>query len=84
MSLDRVNAYVKEKGFDRAEKTGRGKAYTVYTPFFEKKDGMAVPTGLPVLILEKNGHLIWITGRKVFMICDDMFRKAMEPKNSYA
>ena len=51
MSLDRVNAYVKEKGFDRAEKTGRWKDYTVYTPFFEKKDGMAVPTGLPVLIL---------------------------------
>lgn len=25
MSLDRVNAYVKEKGFDRAEKTGGGR-----------------------------------------------------------
>lgn len=37
MSLDRVNAYVKEKGFDRAEKTGRWKDYTVYTPFFEKR-----------------------------------------------
>lgn len=80
MSLDRVNAYVKEKGFDRAEKTGRWKDYTVYTPFFEKKDGMDVPTGLPVLILEKNGHLKWITGRKVFMICDEIFRQARKTK----
>lgn len=80
MSLDRVNAYVKEKGFDRAEKTGTWKDYTVYTPFFEKKDGMAVPTGLPALVLVKNGQLTWITGRKVFMICDEIFRQARKTK----
>lgn len=82
--LDRVNKYVRDKGFDAAEKMGTWKDYTVYTPLFEKKDGMAVPTGLPALVLVKNGQLTWITGRKVFMICDDMFRKAMKPKNSYA
>jgi len=81
--LDRVNKYVRDKGFDAAEKTGTWKDYTVYTPLFENKQGMAVPTGLPVLVLVKNGQLKWITGRKVFMICADMFRKAMKPKTRY-
>ena len=51
--LDRVNKYVRDKGFDAAEKTGTWKDYTVYTPLFENKQGMAVPTGLPVLVLVK-------------------------------
>lgn len=82
--LDRVNKYVRDIGFSVAEKTGTWKDYTVYTPLFEDKQGKPVPTGLPALVLEKDGHLELITGSEVFMICDDMFRKAMRPKNLYA
>ena len=39
-----------------------------------------MPTGLPVLVLEKEGCLKTVRGRKVFMIFDDMIRKAMGPK----
>ena len=67
MSLDRVSAYVKEKGFDAAKKTGTWKDYTVYTAFFEDKDGKSIPTGLPILVLEKNGTLKWVTGIKFFI-----------------
>lgn len=82
--LDRVNKYVRDKGFDAAEKTGTWKDYTVYTPLFENKQGMAVPTGLPTLVLVKNGQLTWITGRDVFMICDEIFRQAKQSKKRYA
>ncbi|MBS6256217.1 hypothetical protein [Megasphaera massiliensis] len=84
MSLDRVNAYVKEIGFDVAEKTGTWKDYTVYTPLFENKHGKRIPTGLPVLVLEKKGILKEVTGRKVFLICDEIFRQAKQPKKRYA
>ena len=74
MPLDRVNAYVKEKGFDAAKKTGTWKDYTVYTPLFEDEEGKTIPTGLPTLVLEKHGSLKWITGKEVCCIFDEIFR----------
>jgi len=78
--LNRVNEYVRDIGFDRAEKRGTWKGYTVYTPLFKNSLERAMPTGLPVLVLEKEGCLKTVRGRKVFMIFDDMIRKAMGPK----
>lgn len=46
---------------------------SIYTAFFEDKDGKSIPTGLPILVLEKNGTLKWVTGIKVFSILDEIF-----------
>ena len=76
--LNRVNKFVRKIGFDAAEKTGTWKDYTVYTPLYKEYRGETMPTGLPVLILEKEGHLKMVEGEKVFMIFDDMIGKVME------
>ncbi|MDY2964940.1 MAG: hypothetical protein SOR58_01925 [Megasphaera massiliensis] len=76
--LNRVKKYVRKIGFDAAEKTGTWNDYTVYTPLYKDYRGETMPTGLPVLVLEKEGHLKTVEGEMVFMIFDDMVRKAME------
>lgn len=74
MPLDRVNAYVKEKGFDAAKKRGPGRTIRYTRLSLKTRRGKTIPTGLPTLVLEKNGSLKWITGKEVFCIFDEIFR----------
>lgn len=70
MSMERVKAYAKEKGFDSAEKVGVWNGYVVYSPFLESINGITPPSGLPTFILEKDEKLKWVTGKKAFDILD--------------
>ncbi len=66
MELEKVEQFAKESGLDSAIIYGKLGEYTVYEPVMFPVNGIIPPTGLPCLIIDRNGELEWISGKAVF------------------